>query len=76
VEQVLEGFGLERFEVEEISKKKINGQGSQARLAKPRRSSDRGEVAQELAQGRRREPAIGYRHIGLRHLTRQEFRAH
>jgi hypothetical protein len=69
VEQVLEGFGLEIFEVEEISKKKINGQGSQARLAKPRRSSDRGEVVQELAQRRRREPTIRYWHIGLRHLT-------
>jgi hypothetical protein len=30
----------------------------------------------ELTLRRRRELAIGYRRIGLRHLTRQEFRAH
>jgi hypothetical protein len=30
----------------------------------------------ELTLRRRRELAIGYRRIGIRHLTRQEFRAH
>jgi hypothetical protein len=30
----------------------------------------------ELTLRRRRELAIGYRRIGLRHLTRQEFRVH